>query len=75
MRVSAHSCAMVLCVVCILALLPAESATTNSTAMPEALIGTWRLLTIEYSGPVGPYPIRYSGPARKASSCTIAADG
>ena len=27
---------------------------TNSTAMPEALIGTWRPVTIEYSGPAGP---------------------
>jgi hypothetical protein len=54
MRVSAYSYAMVLCLVCLLAPLPAESSTTHSTAMPEALIGTWRLLTIEYSGPVGP---------------------
>jgi hypothetical protein len=44
------------CLVCLLAPLPAESSTTHSTAMPEALIGTWRLLTIEYSGPVGPLP-------------------
>jgi Lipocalin-like domain len=56
MRVSAYSYAMVTCVVCLLALLPAESATANSTAMPGSLIGTWRLVTIEYSGPVGPLP-------------------
>jgi hypothetical protein len=55
-RVSAYSYAMVFCVACLLALLPAESATTNSTAMPEALIGTWRPLTIEVLGPTGPLP-------------------
>jgi hypothetical protein len=55
MRFSACLYAMLLSVICLLAL-PAESATTNPTAMPEALIGTWRLVTIEYSGPVGPLP-------------------
>jgi hypothetical protein len=55
MRFSACLYAMLLSVICLLAL-PAESATSNPTALPEALIGTWRLITIEYSGPVGPLP-------------------